>query len=286
MGYLRFNYRSDALGKYVNISIVYPTDLYCYYDMTEGVRHHSAPGAPLRKQYEKDMKFKTVYLIHGGGDDDTLPFRYTNVERYAQKNNVMIVTPDIANSFGADTNYGVDYQTFITQELPVVVQTLFASSDKKEDNYIVGFAMGGNVALASALFCPERYSVCADISGGIGYTLDTAQLVDELAGDHFRNNFTLYNSTFGEPEDLESSRHNLYKAALAFSNENKHKIKFYLFAGSEEGNIGKRVARDARLLRELDFDVTYSCFNGYKHDFVFWDMILAKLLNEVLPLER
>ncbi len=286
MGYLRFNYRSDALNRYIDISIVYPTDLYCYYDMSKGNRHHAAPGAPFRRTYNRDMKFQTIYLMHGGGDDDSLPFRYTSVERYAQKNNVMIVTPDIANSFGADTNYGVEYQTFITQELPVVVQSLFASSDKREDNFIVGFAMGGNVALASALFSPEKYSVCVDMSGGIGYTLDTAQLMTELASDHFKNSFKIYNSTFGESEDVETSRHNLYEAAKAISDEEKKKIKFYLIAGSEEGAIGERVAKDAQILKELDFDVSYLCLEGYGHDYTLWDMMLDKLLSEVLPLDR
>ena len=30
MGYMRFNYRSQELGRYVDISIVYPTDRYSY----------------------------------------------------------------------------------------------------------------------------------------------------------------------------------------------------------------------------------------------------------------
>ena len=60
MGYLRFNYRSDALNRYIDISIVYPTDLYCYYDMSKGNRHHAAPGAPFRRTYNRDMKFQTI----------------------------------------------------------------------------------------------------------------------------------------------------------------------------------------------------------------------------------
>ena len=103
------------------------------------------------------MEFQTVYLIHGGGDDDTLTYRYTNAERYAQENNVMLVTPNVSNSFGVDTQYGVNYQRFISEELPVVIQSLFASSDKREDNFIVGYAMGGNAALGTAIMNPDKY---------------------------------------------------------------------------------------------------------------------------------
>ncbi len=173
MSMMRFNYRSEAIGGYVDISIVYPTDNYSYYDETQGVRHHHAPGAPTKAPLVPGMKFQTIYLLHGGSDDDSLTYRYTNAERFAQRNNVMLVTPDIRTSFGADTNYGISYATFLTEELPVVMQTLFASSPKREDNFIMGYAMGGNAALGAAIRRPDLYHTCVDISGGIGYTLNT-----------------------------------------------------------------------------------------------------------------
>lgn len=46
---------------------------------------------------------------------------------YAQENNVMLVTPNITNSFGI-----------------------------REDNFIVGYAMGGNVALGTAIMHIKR----------------------------------------------------------------------------------------------------------------------------------
>jgi len=205
MSICRFNYRSQALGRDVDITVTYPTTNFSYYNMKEGFRHHDAFGGVVKPQLRPGMKFQTVYLIHGGGDDDTTVYRYTNAERYANRNNVMLVTPNIVNSFGVDTNYGVQYATFLAEELPVVVQTLFASSPKREDNFIVGFAMGGNVALGMALMYPGLYRTCIDMSGGIGLTVNTETLRAELRSDHFRNEFPLYNSTFGQPEALEGS---------------------------------------------------------------------------------
>lgn len=78
----------------------------------------------------------------------------------------MLVTPNIANSFGADACYGVPYQTFVTEELPLVIQTLFASSPKREDNFIMGYAMvemsrlpprsRGRIATARAWISPAE----------------------------------------------------------------------------------------------------------------------------------
>ncbi|MBP5304310.1 MAG: hypothetical protein J6Z02_00515, partial [Lachnospiraceae bacterium] len=102
MGLLRFNYRSEELGRYVDVTIALPTDPYTYRDEV-GERFMGK----FKGKYEPGMKFQTVYLIHGGGDDDTLTYRYTNAERYAAENNVMLVTPNITKSFGVDTVYGV-----------------------------------------------------------------------------------------------------------------------------------------------------------------------------------
>ena len=286
MSYMRFNYRSDALGRYIDISIVYPTDNYCYYDAAEGVRHHLAPNQKIKPPYRDNMKFQTIYLIHGGGDDDSLPYRYTNAELYAQQNNVMLVTPDISNSFGADTNYGVKYATFLAEELPVVIRSLFASSPRREDNFIVGYAMGGNVALAAAIMHPELYSVCVDLSGGIGYTLNTGTLEEELKSDHFKYSFPLYEATFGSAEDLEASRHNLYRIALDQIRSGKQLSRFYLIAGSEEGFIGDRVRADSDTLKSIGYDVTYICEQGYGHDFRLWDKYLKIVMDQLLPLNR
>ncbi|NLM61945.1 MAG: hypothetical protein GX193_07700 [Clostridiales bacterium] len=285
MGILRFNYRSQAIGGYVNITIVYPTDYLSYYDMTKELRHHVFPGQKPLPKYVPGMKFQTVYLIHGGGDDDSLTYRYTNAEYFAQRNNVMLVTPSIVNSFGVNTNYGVEYSTFLTEELPVVVQTLFASSPKREDNFIVGYAMGGNVALGTAIMRPDLYNTCIDISGGIGLTVNTEKLKEELDSDHFKR-FPLYGATFGKSDEIDGSRHDI--RAIAKSNKEKgvRLPKFYLIAGSKEGFIGDRVKADADTLKEMGYDVTYICAEGYRHDFEMWNDYIRIALDEILPLKR
>ena len=267
MGKLRFNFRSEVLGKYIDITIIYPTDSYrC--EATPQLAHRAIkPRIDEKKDpYTLGMKFQTVYLMHGGGDDDSLTYRYTNAEMFAQRNKVMLVTPNIANSFGANARYGVPYLTFITEELPTVVQTLFASSEKREDNFIMGYAMGGNVALAAAITRPDRYYACMDISGGIGMTMDAGVLKNELEGDHFKDFFPLYGATFGDSESVEGSEFDLRSVAKANREKNLPECKFILACGSEEF-IRERVENDVRILREMDFNVEYICAEGYNHDF-------------------
>ncbi len=286
MGIMRFNYRSEILGRYVDVSIAYPTDSYrCAPSEKLANRAHRGPAGAEKAVYRQGMKFQTVYLLHGGGDDDTLTYRYSNVEEAAQRNHVMLVTPNIANSFGADTRYGVAYQTFLTEELPTVVQSLFASSPAREDNFIMGYAMGGNAALGAAIARPDRYAACVDISGGIGMTLCPETLAAELEGDHFKNCFPLYNQTFGTGADVPGSAADLRAQVLRHRAAGDPEARFLVVCGSEEFIRG-RVEDDVAAMQALDMDVTYLCAQGYDHDFRLWDRYLQLSLDRLLPLKR
>jgi putative tributyrin esterase len=286
MGKLTFNYRSEVIGKYVDISIVYPTDNYQCKPTPQLANRAVKPLTDETKDfYVPGMKFQTVYLMHGGGDDDSLTYRYTNAELWAQRNKVMLVTPNIANSFGANARYGVPYMTFITEELPVVIQTLFASSERREDNFIMGYAMGGNVALAAAITRPDRYYACMDISGGIGMTMDVDVLKKELDGDHFKNVFPLYGATFGDSKSVEGSEFDLASVAKANRERNMPDCRFILACGSEEF-IRERMENDVRILRKMDFDVQYICAEGYDHNFRMWNDYIEIGLDRMLPLKR
>ena len=286
MSIMRFNYRSEILGRYVDISVVFPTDEYrCPPSEHLKNRMHAGSAANKNPLYKPGMKFQTIYLIHGGGDDDTLTYRYSNVEEYAQRNHVMLVTANVANSFGIDTQYGVPYMTFLTEELPCVVQSLFASSPLREDNFIMGYAMGGNVALGAAVNRPDRYAACMDISGGIGMTMNTQGLMEELDGDHFRSTFPLFNHTFGPSSEVPDSKLDLTAMVRKNREAGLPDVKFILACGSKEF-IRFRMEKDVEIMQELNMDVDYICAEEYDHDFIMWDRYLKLALDKLLPLKR
>ena len=198
-----------------------------------------------------------MYLIHGGGDDHSLTCRYTNAERCAQRNHVMLVTPSIPNSFGVDTRY----------------------------HFIMGYAMGGNVALGTAIHRPDLYAACVDLSGGIGMTLQTETLKEELRGNHFRELFPIYNTTFGKAEDIGGPDYDLYTMARRHIEAGETMPEFIIACGSEEF-IRSRVEGDVEALRRLNCRVRYEVPEGYTHDFEMWDLCIRKALDEWLPLKR
>lgn len=287
MSLLQYNYRSQVLGHSVSLTVALPTSKLSYYDESspEYDRENPVVRRSGKTVYSPEMKFQTLYLIHGGGEDDTVPFRYTNIEETADNNVLMVVCAGVPNSFGVDALYGVRYFTFLTEELPVIAEALFHASPKREDRFVAGYAMGGNVALGMAVIRPDLYAACVDVSGGIGMTLATDTMVAELNGDHFREFFPRYNASFGAGDSFPGSPFDLYPIAVRHRENGDALSEFHIACGSEEF-IRSRVEDDVRILRELGYPVTYECAEGYDHDFAMWRRYLDVAVNEWLPLKR
>lgn len=280
MGMMRFNFRSEILSLQVDVTITYPTESMTYYSLKEENRGEGI--IPRRKwEYEKAMKFQTVYMLHGGGDDDTSIIRKSNLERYAEENCVMTVAAQVKDSFFMNTKYGYRYFTFMTEELPKVIQTLFASSDRREDNFVLGMAMGGNGALALGLKRPDLYAACVDLSGGIGCSVDLENFKKELK----ELDFERLRSTFGNPEELQGGEYDLSYYARKNLENNVEIPDFYIAVG-EEDFIRDVVRWDRDALKKIGYNIFYEEAPGYGHDWDFWDLYIRKAFYEWLPLKR
>lgn len=108
---------------------------------------------------------KTVYLLHGLTDNCTGWTRYSSCERYAREWGVALVIPEVQRSFYIDGVYGLNYFTYVSQELPQAIHRMFGLSLEREKNYIMGLSMGGYGALKCVLTYPERYAGCGSFSG-------------------------------------------------------------------------------------------------------------------------
>lgn len=281
MGLLRYNFLSEILSLSVDVTITFPSGNFTYLEEGETGRTDVMPFQNSRLPYRPGMKFQTVYMLHGGSDDDTSIVRQTSLERYAERNCVMTVTAQVKDSFFMDTKYGYRYFSFLTQELPRVVQTLFASSPAREDNFVVGMAMGGNGALALALKRPDLYAACVDLSGGIGCSVDTDYFLEEL------NTWQIgrLTSAFGPVEDLRDSEYDLGYYARKHKEESTEIPKLFICVG-ENDFIRDVVRKDRDALRALGYDFTYEEAPGYGHDWDFWDKYIGIALDEWLPLKR
>ena len=82
-----------------------------------------------------------------------------------------MIMPDVDRSWYTDSAYGLNYFDFLTKELPQICHKHFrVFSEKREDNIVAGYSMGGYGALKVALTYPEPYCSCISLSGSVDIT--------------------------------------------------------------------------------------------------------------------
>lgn len=145
-------------------------------DQRELVTVHSASmnrDIPLDILRPKDRSkpAPTLYLLNGagGGEDSASWANRTNYQQFFADKHVNVVTP-LKGAFSYYTDWerrdpvlGVQkWQTFLTQELPPVLDKYLASNGR---NAVAGISMAGTTVLNLAIAAPKLYTMAASYSG-------------------------------------------------------------------------------------------------------------------------
>ena len=258
MAFFEMKYHSDALKIGVSVNVILPEKAKSLIGM-EG------------KQGET---YKTLYLLHGLSDDHSIWMRRTSIERYAAEYGIAVVMPCVGRSWYVDTAYGVNYFTFVTEELPRVCRSYFRGmSDKREDNFIAGLSMGGYGAVKAALTCTDTFGGCASLSGALDFTSRHRPYL----GNDFK---WIFGESCNSSAELEGTKHDVYHLARENKKVGKPFPKMYLWCGLEDTLIeGNREYRD--LLTRLEVEHLYEESEG-NHSWKWWDLHIQDALKYLL----
>lgn len=236
MAFIDLKIFSNALGMQTNVYVIIP------------------------ERRETEAPLKTLYLLHGLSDDNTIWMRRTSVERYAEKYGICVVMPFAEKSFYTDMKYGMAYYTYIAKELPEIMHTLFGLSRARECNFVAGLSMGGYGALKIALREKGGFAAAAGLSAAC-----------DIAARDKKGYFPMvFGSGEVPPED------DLF--ALAESGKSDpDKPKIYLGVGTEDFLYGENQKFKA-YLTELGYDLTYRESSG-THNWEFWDEYIKYVLE-------
>ena len=209
-----------------------------------------------------------LYLLHGLGDDHTAWSRQTAIERYVKPLGLAVVMPQVGRSFYADQVHGQPYWTFLSEELPALVTSLFHVSTRREDTFVAGLSMGGFGAMKWALRDPGRFAAVASISG----VLDSAQVRRNREPERE----AVMDAAFGDG-DIDGTdddvRHLLTRAAES----GVSLPEVYLCCGEGDGLHGANV-RFAELAGDLDVPVTAE-FGPGEHEWSYFDASIRRVLD-------
>jgi putative tributyrin esterase len=250
MALLSCDFRSQVLRMDTSMTVLLPQDL---------VTPFSAEPA------EVDPAPPVLYLLHGGGDDSTAWVRRTSLPRYAESTGVAVVLPQVGRSYYADQVHGQRYWTFITQELPAIVDSMVRVTSHREQTFVAGISMGGYAAMKWALNEPERFGAVASLSG----VLDIARVRNLRELDRE----PMMQATFGE-SDLTGTEHDLFHL---LGRADRPLPAMYIACGTNDPFYGDSV-RFASAATDSGCSVTTALGAG-GHGWDYWDRAVRDLLD-------
>ncbi len=153
MALIECNFFSEALGLSCSMNVILPQSVG---KGMIGMKETGAGSAP-----------PVLYLLHGMSDDHTIWLRRTSIERYAAPLGLAVVMPAVHRSYYTDMHEGGAYWTFVSEELPRIVESLFKVSADPRDRFVAGLSMGGYGAAKLALRRPDFFAAAASLSGAM-----------------------------------------------------------------------------------------------------------------------
>lgn len=208
-----------------------------------------------------------LYLLHGMSDDHTIWLRRTSIERYVASRGIAVVMPEVHRSFYTDMDKGLPYWTFVSEELPAIVQSFFPISDSREETFVAGLSMGGYGAFKLALRQPHRFAAAASLSGAVDIATWSKQA--DRGGE--------WGNIFGDLDALAGSENDLMHLASVVANGVGPKPKLYQCCGTEDFLYDNNL-RFRNHARALPLDLTYEEEPGH-HEWDYWDMKIQCVLD-------
>lgn len=251
MAHLRCDFYSDALGLSTSMTVILPQQTRTQIGMAGRAGSQPPP---------------VLYLLHGLSDDDTTWLRRTSVERYVAPLGLAVIMPQVHRSFYNDQAYGGAYWTFLSEELPGLVDEFFRVSDRREDTFVAGLSMGGYGAMRWALNHPDRFAAAATFSGAVNIT---GMRTSRVRQDDPR----LYERIFGQDPVPDSA--DLFKLIKHVDHDRCPAL--YVGCGTEDGLVEDNRAF-VSLIEDAGLDVRTSFVPG-EHEWGLWDTEIQRLLD-------
>ena len=219
---------------------------------------------------------QVLFLLHGLSDDASAWQRYTNIESLVRYKPVMVVMPSVGRSFYTDMDNGQAYYTYLTQELPRYLETVFRVDLSEKKLLIAGISMGGFGAFKIALLNPERFRAALSLSGVLSLQVfSPANLTPEQESD--RHEFDL---VFGGLDKLAGSENDpavwIKKAALDPS-----RIPELAMACGKQDSLLPANRWFFNEALNAQIPIRYRESDG-GHDWLFWGEQIRIWLEEVL----
>ncbi len=211
-----------------------------------------------------------VYFLHGLGSSEKRFREFTATNRYAMENHIAIVYISAPQSFYTDMKYGLKYYTYITEELPKLLESLYGLKFPREKTFLSGLSMGGYGTLKIGLSRPDMFGAIAPLSApcDIITMTETLKKQDKLEGDSLS-----FLPVFGDNMEVknEDNPYYLIKKVSELPPEKQPRIRMMCGIQDDLAMINEQNKAFDEYASTLPLaDYKLMMWEGV-HDYTFWD---------------
>jgi enterochelin esterase-like enzyme len=236
----------------------------------------------LPPDYETSQRsYPVLYLLHGGGDDQTGWIQFGEVMHITDKairegksTPMIIVMPD-ANTgqrgYFNDIKGDWRYEDFFFQEFMPYVEKTWRIKGEKRYRAVAGLSMGGGGSFVYALRHPELFSSACPLSASTG----------PLSLEDARTSLTRRNIKWSSEAELENyyKRHSVLELINQMPDDQKKAVRWYIDCGDDdflyEGNSLVHIA-----MRKKEIPHEFRIHDG-GHGWSYWRNALPTVLEFV-----
>jgi enterochelin esterase-like enzyme len=233
----------------------------------------------LPPDYESsERSYPVLYLLHGGGDDQTGWVQFGEVLRIADKailegsaTAMIIVMPDAnrgQRGFFNDPKNEWRYEDFFFEEFMPFVEKTYRIKGEKKYRAVSGLSMGGGGTFMYALHHPELFSSACPLSASCG----------PLKYEDMERYANRYGAEVSE-EELKAwyKKHSALELVKNMPDEQKEEVRWYIDCGDDdflyEGNSLVHIA-----MREKEIPHEFRIRDG-RHSWTYWRESLPEVLS-------
>jgi len=235
----------------------------------------------LPPDYETSQRsYPVLYLLHGGGDDQTGWVQFGEVQNITDKairegaaTSMIIVMPD-ANTgrrgYSNDASNTWHYEDFFFQELMPFIEKTYRVKTEKRYRAVAGLSMGGDGTFTYALHHPELFAAACPLSAGTGpINLDSTRA--KLKRDN--------NNIDDSAVTAYYKRQSVLELVNNMPDSSKKAVRWYIDCGDDdflyEGNCLVHIA-----MRKKNIPHEFRTRDG-AHNWTYWRTALPEVLQFV-----
>lgn len=247
----------------------------CHFNL---VLPDDAPGFYKKNNPNYQRGTKTLFLLHGYGEDHYTWLTSFNVVELAYKNNLAIVLPNGENSFYVNApGNAKKYASLVGEEMIEYLRSKYNLATKMEDTFIAGFSMGGYGAIHLTLAYPHTFNACAAFS-----TANMQEGIIELTPgrENREENYRFFTSIYGDLSKLPETENDLEFQIKTLKQKQDRIPPIYLACGAQDFLVQFNQGLDKFLTDEKIPHEYYETDGG--HDMIFWGEYIVKAVDWML----